>query len=271
MSEPESIANRPRAAFRHDEQFAAAVVEQVLKARVEPRYVLGAPPGTVDGEIHYPDGHTAALEITGVEQQWLKHLRAKLKGRHRSKAPGRLTWSINPANVADLLRLDAIHERIILLTESSGRSSPNELPIEMIARDPDLQWIVWESASAIAGYESPGAPTIWWSEPNTTAVFTNEADEISAGLADAILIDPIKNHLEKLLLDPHEERHLFVIVGTNGLSSSAAFALIGSPTLPHLDPEIPKGIDHLWLAPGWGGTVTVWTRGIGWRNELVEG
>ena len=52
--------------FRHDEAFAAGVVRHVLGAEVVQLDVSGAPPRTVDGEIRYPDGRTAALEVTNL-------------------------------------------------------------------------------------------------------------------------------------------------------------------------------------------------------------
>jgi hypothetical protein len=45
--------------------------------------------------------------------------------------------------------------------------------------------------------------------------------------------------------------------------------LIEPEHLPADDPNVPSGVDHLWLGPGWGGTVTVWSRGRGRRNERV--
>jgi hypothetical protein len=77
-------------------------------------------------------------------------------------------------------------------------------------------------------------------------------------------------HIEKLLRDAHPEKHLFLAVGLAGLSNAASFALIEPKTLPTADPAVPEGIDHLWLGPGWGQTVTVWSRGRGWRNEWLS-
>ena len=74
---------------RRDEAFAAAVVEYVLKASVQWRDLPGGPPGTVDAEVMYPDGRTAALEITSVEATSTWHLRARLDRMKPSPAPGR--------------------------------------------------------------------------------------------------------------------------------------------------------------------------------------
>jgi hypothetical protein len=150
-----------------NERYAASVVERALSVHVEPTDVPGAPQGTVDGEIQYPDGRPpAALEVTSVQPQALFHLQKKLAGRETTPAPGRYSWSIHPETAADLKRLDGVHERIIRLTEEHGRRRPDDLPIDMIANDSDLQWIAWDSRSTMAAYDMEGEPLVYWWNPD---------------------------------------------------------------------------------------------------------
>lgn len=269
MSDPSE--ERLLAGFRRDEAYAAWVVEDVLQARVEPRDVAGAPRGSVDGEIIYPDGRTAALEITGVESTEDKHLRARIDRLKPSPSPGKLMWSMRPRNVAELDRLQAIHPRIIELCERHGVTNPEDLPFDVIGEDADLTWLAWEGfMGRMSGHPVESNPRVWWMYPIESAVFGDEAEEIAAGVEAALRVEPALGHVAKLLRDPHEERHLFLIVGSTGLSNAAAFALIEPETVPTVDPDLPAGLDHLWLGPGWGTTVTVWSRGHGWRNERLS-
>ena len=269
MTDPQET--HPLQGFRREEAYAAWVIEYVLNARVEPRDIPGAPRGTVDGEIIYPDGHTAALEITGVEPTADRHLRARIDKLKPSAAPGKLMWTLRPNSVAELERLQEIHVRVIELCEGHGVREPEQLPLEVIAHDPDLIWLAWEGfLGRMSGHPVEGIPRVWWMYPITSAVFSSEADEIAAGVAAALMVEPSLGHVAKLLRDAHEERHLFLIVGSTGLSNAAAFALIEPDTVPAVDPALPDGLDHLWLGPGWGSTVTRWTRGVGWRNERVS-
>jgi len=258
---------------RRDEAYAAAVVEYVLKARVERRDVRGAPRGTVDAKILYPDGRTAALEMTSVEGEDVWHLRAKLEEMEPTAAPGRLRWIIRPNTVAELKRLVTIHERVIRICEQYGVGDPEQLPGDVIASDTDLTWLAWENVlGRMSGHEVPADPKVFWEWPIESAVWGNDADEIASGVAATLEVEPSLGHIKKLLADPHEERHLFLVVGSTGLSNAAAFTLIeaDAEAIPTFEPDLPDGLDNLWLGPGWGSTVTRWTRGSGWRNEQAK-
>jgi hypothetical protein len=252
---------------RRDEAYAAAVVEYVLRARVERRDVPGADRGTVDAEVIYPDGRTAALEITSVEASSTWHLRARLNRMKPTDAPGQLMWVIRPKSIAELDRLVTIHERVIAICEQYGAPNPEFLPFDVIAADPDLTWLAWEDArGGMSGHPVPKNPRIFWEQPIEVAVFSSEAEAIASGVAAELLVEPSVGHIAKLLRDSHHERHLFLIIGATGLGTAAAFSLVGAEEVPNAHPELPEGVDHLWLGPGWGETVTVWTRGQGWRN-----
>jgi len=270
MSDLPQSESHPLSGFRDDEAYPAWAVGEILGARVEARDIPGAPRGTVDGEIIYADGRTAALEITSVEASTQHHLRARIDQLKPSAAPGRLMWNIRPRGVIELDRLISIHRRVIEICEQHGTTNPEFLPLNVIAEDPDLTWLAWEGQiGQMSGHVVESDPRVWWSYPIGMAVFNNEADEIAAGVALALSVEPSKGHLAKLLRDPHDERHLFLIVGSTGLSNPAAFGLIDAKTVPSMEPDMPEGVDHLWLGPGFGRTVTVWSRGQGWRNERL--
>lgn len=255
---------------RRDEAYAARVVERALGALVERRDLPGAPRGTVDAEVIYPDGRTAALEVTSAEASETWHLRKLIDAMPPTPAPGAWSWFIRPQTVAELRRLQAIHERVIEVCEANGVELPLNLPGHLVIGDADLQWIAWEAQLRMSAHP-PGSkgPRIYWEQRADWAVFSSEADSIMDGVAAALKVEPSVGHLEKLLRDPHSERHLFLVIGSTGLSSAAAFSLIEPEELPTVDPDMPPGVDHLWLGPGRGNTVTVWSRGRGWRNDWI--
>ncbi len=255
--------------FRRDELYAAAVVEHVLGASVVQLDVPGAPRKTIDGEIRYGDGRRAGLEVTSVEDSSEHHLRAKLKTRPSAPAPGRLTWTIHAPSVRDLARLEKLYERVIALAERHNVTRPEDLPLDVIHGDPELEWLAWEVGPVMWGYLPSGKPKVYWMPPVAAAIFSSEGEAIAEGVDAALQVDPARDHIAKLLAAPYDERHLFLIVGTTGLSNAAAYALIEPSEVPSEDPALPVGIDHLWLAPGWGQTVTVWSRPTGWRHERL--
>ena len=256
---------------RREEAYAAAVVEYVLKARVERRDFPVSPQGTVDAEVIYPDGRSAALEITSVENNRTWHLRARLDRMRPTPAPGKFLWMIRPNTVEELDRLVTIHERVIDICEEWGVGDPEYLPGDVIAADADLTWLAWEGfLGRMSGHDVSSDPRVYWEYPIESAVWGNDADEIVSGLTAVLKIEPSVGHIAKLLRDPHDERHLFLVVGTTGLSNAAAFALIEPDEVPTVDPELPIGLDNLWLGPGWGETVTMWNRVRGWSNETAR-
>jgi hypothetical protein len=251
------------------ERYGAYVIEQVLSAHIIETDIAGAPPGSVDGEIQYPNGDIAAVEFTSVQPHDLHWLSKKLKGKEMLPAPGKLTWSIHPETVADFNRLVDVHEHIILLTEQYGRNRPDELPFDVQANDSAVRWLAWESKSTMAGYPATGDPKVLWMHPIIASFIGNHADAILEGVEAALLVDPARDHLDKLLRDDHNERHLFLDLGLAGLSAAASIVLMNGPELPTIDPAMPEGVDHLWLGPHFGRSVTVWSRGQGWRNEWL--
>ena len=252
------------------ERYGAYVIAKVLGASVIETDIPGAPPGTVDGEIQYSDGRTAAVEFTSVQPQERHHLSEKLKPMQLSPAPGQLTWGIHPENVADLRRLLKVYRHIILETERYGRARPEELPFDVISGDPELRWIAWDSRSTMGGVVSEHDPVVFWLNPSIATFIGDPPAEIFTGVEEALNIEPCVSHLSKLLRDTHAERHLFLGVGMGGLSDAASLVLMNGPKLPDRDPAMPKGVDHLWLGPGFGKSVTVWSKGPGWRNEWLS-
>lgn len=252
------------------ERYGAYVISKVLSVNVIERDIPGAQPGTVDGEIQYSDGRTAAVEFTSVHPQERFHLSKKLAPRKVVPAPGRLTWGIHPATAEDFDRLLRVHERIIRIAEDYGTGQLEALPFDVVADDPDLRWLLWESRSRMTGFPAEHSPVIFWLNP-TIASFVGDAQtEILDGVQAAMNVEHVAAHLLKLLRDDHDERHLFLGIGMGGLSAAASLVLMNGPELPSEDPAVPVGIDHLWLGPGFGKTVTVWSRGRGWRNEWLS-
>lgn len=255
---------------RRDEAYGAWVVERALRARVERRDTRG-PGGLVDAEVLYPDRPSAGLEFTSVEPQAVHALRGRLSRMPPMPSPGTWTWTIHPGSVAEVPRLQRLHARVIELCERHGARTPGELPFDVIQADPDLRWLAWEGGMGrMAGHPtSNGDPVVYWWEPTDVAVIGDEGDAIATGLSEALKLEPCVGHIAKLLRDPHSERHLFLLVGSTGLSTAAAFSLLESESVPSTDPDLPDGLDHLWLSSGMGGTVTVWSRGRGWRVERI--
>ena len=253
---------------RRDEQFAFGVVAQITGASVIHADTRGAPPGTVDAWIDYPDGTRGALEVTtlGEPEEFQLH---SLVRRHKSDFPnpGKLLWTLRVAHPRELPRLKSLYGRAILLMEMHGVQHIEQLASREVGADADLEWLQQEAESTLHGYSSiPKGrhESVILSSGSLGAIWSSDGDEIASALSGALTGQLVRDHIDKLLRHQAAERHLFLIVGLTGLTPAAVIALMGPELVPSEDPELPSGITHLWLTAGFGQELLVWQRGSGW-------
>src|SRR3984957_14123297 len=109
-----------------DEQFAFAVVGSVLAVTVEAYDICGRQ-GAVDAILHYPDGRTAALEVSSIEPEDEPGLTKYLgrKGHCKNIAGVARKWLVEVPrdfHPADLRKID----KVLLRCEASGAKHLSE-------------------------------------------------------------------------------------------------------------------------------------------------
>ncbi len=241
------------------------VARRVLGVTVE-HYDTAGRQGAVDAILHYPDGRTAAFEVTRLAGPGELQLDSIL-GRqgHSWPNPGNWWWTINVDSVADIPRLRSCYASILQTCESLGVQRPDSLGWTDHARDDeDLQWLA-ESSVRMVGH--PEVPSRTDDKVRDVMVVRGAVggavDEALSGLPDALHrafeADHVRRRIGKLGRAAQTERHLFLILGLTGLAFPVIDGLIVGRALPSEPPPVPTDtVTHLWLAPAWSQRVLLW-------------
>lgn len=195
--------------------------------------------------------------------------------------PGRWKWMITISEPRELPRILAIYAKAILACEAHDVAAVRELPTTVVSCDADLTWLRIKSTSTLFGIKlPPGAQDISGhvdlAYRPVIAGWQSAPDQIVAGLNAVLAVNPLAKRVAKLLRTEDDERHLFLRVTFSGLDEPALVRLLQYSVAPddveplRGDPDLPLGIDHLWLLTGWGQRVTRWRRDAGWDHPHFE-
>lgn len=253
---------------RSEEQLAFEVVGQVLGARVE-IYDTGGRQAAVDAMVYYPNGRTAALEVSSIgsdDEAILGYLNAR---GHRRDIPG-LTrvWYVRvPKNFhpADLRLID----RALPRCEQLGVDD-----LDHAARqDASIDELLEKGAHAFTISSKPESTQT--PEPRAYVYvygvggFLGEGieplpDELSAVLTG----QKIQSKIDKLAATGLEERHLLLHVRPSAFSFPVYDGLSFGGQLPSRPARLPGGLNQVWLISGWavGGVVRALADGT-WRRD----
>lgn len=254
------------------ERAACTVVERVLGVRTEAWDIDGRQ-GAVDARIHYPDGRLGVLEHSVLAQQPDMELDARLMAQRDGwPLPGRWWWSVQIAQPDYLARTRAVFERVVLLCESHNVTQPVRLPLSIQHDDPDVRWLLVESASSLMGH--PTVPAREGTRTRTAMItgasmggaVDDELVGLNAALDDALTLTHLAERVRKLRRHEADERHLFIPIHERALPYVIFGGLAFGERVPEEPPPIPPGISHLWLAPNFSQRVLVGTT-LGWEQH----
>lgn len=264
----------PLAGLDNAERLACRVAERVTGTRARAWDIPGVKgrDGGVDAFLDYPDGRTAAFEVTRIasDQQALQLENLLGRAGFEWPLPGQWWWDVWISDVRDLPRLKQCFEKVVLLCEAARVTCPEHLDMTDSAHlDDDVLWLVEESSVSLHGY--PNVPAVDGDRVRkalvTPAGNGGMVDDSLSGLndtlADAFSAAHLPNHVAKLVRTPADEKHLFLIVHQTDLRFEVASALMFGTTVPEGQAWLPAGISHLWLAPEFSNRVLVGTS-TGW-------
>jgi len=252
---------------------ASLVVAELGAVRFEERDVPGAPPGTRDFDIIFPDGHCEPLEVTSnLDRVVMNALGRTGGGYFELPARVRRFWGVSasqtytdasgkrvpfdPRRVAELLtplieELDAKGETRFAIDELAWPVGGPGLPsYEQPARELHALGVV-QGLSAAAGEDGPRVMVSLsgggsWGPP----VIPGVLGKIAALPDNIAKIEPCRQA---------ERRHLFVVLVGSGSTDWAGWALrdylrgwIWEGEEPGL-PELPDAITTVWASSGTGG------------------
>jgi hypothetical protein len=244
MSVPEGSALPP------EEQQAGDIVAAHLGGTVHPRDISGAPPETHDLDVMLPDGRRIAVEVTSAREPSLEGL-ARAGPRSRHPAPG-LTydWWIGlpydgTVGVKKLVGEAALHLRVV---EQAGRESiGGVLPAERRV-PPDASQEETRSIHALFELRVDFARRWGPADADRPAELLVSCHGGASSDFVALcghLEDQAQAKVSKLIAAKADQAHLFIWVLGSASDAELALSTLPPPSVP---PQLPAGIDVLWLA-----------------------
>ncbi|GAA4179377.1 hypothetical protein GCM10022252_00780 [Streptosporangium oxazolinicum] len=242
---------------RPEEQFAFEVVRHVLNARVE-HFDTGGRQRVVDAMVHYPDGRTAALEVSSIGSRD-EAITGYLNSRGSRRAISGLTrvWYVQVPlqfHPSDLRLIDKILPRC----EALGVTELDHAA----AQDADAAALFHKGVRAFVIPPLAGATQM--SEARAYVCvrgvggFLKEGIEPLVEELSAVLNTPtMQSKIDKLAATGLEERHLLLHVRPSAFSFPVYDGLSFGRPLPSRSPRLPDGLSQVWLLSGWkaGGVV----------------
>ena len=251
---------------RPEERFAFAVVARVLGATVEPNDI-GGRQGAVNAILHYPDGRTAALEVSSIgpesEAGIINYLGAR--GHFKSIAGVTRRWLIQVPrdfHPADMRKVDKVLPRC----EASEAENLSELAGEGGDIDDLLSQGVRATTSATGAADTAGsrvyfATTMGGSPGSGMASLPDE-------LAEALRTPKMQSKIGKLAVAGLKERHLFLVVRPSAFGWPVYDGLAFGGPLPTGTPRLPDDLSQVWLVSGiQAGGIVRGISGRGWCRD----
>lgn len=253
------------------ERRACEIVEHCLGVAAHPWDVAGRQ-GAVDAILRYPDGVTAAFEVTRLGDEGKFQLDSILaRDDHEWPLPGDWMWSVHIGSARDVPKLKAVYEDVIMWCEPRGITRPRDVGWGI--RVPTaVEWLIQESSSHMTGYPDLAHRSFAMVVPRGSGgTVDHQLAGFGCALAEAFASRPhIADHFEKLARAEHNHRHLFVILHGDVLGFGIMYELSTGTTLPTAIPPVPQHISDLWLVPEYSRRVLHWCRTTnGWQNFTV--
>ena len=243
------------------EAFAFAVVGNVMAVDVEP-YDGHGRQNAVDALLHYPDEHSAALEVSSIGPEAEAHLTAVLNGEPRTIEGLRRTWFVTVPRDVPPKRLTKINQTLLRCEELGADR------LDKTDGDPVTEDLIELGVHAWVGTAPSGRDPVAWVTPAAIGGFTEAgAANLTAEILAALDTDTMRGKLDKLNKSGYDERHLFLHVRPSALSFPIFEVLVFGGDLPTDAPTLPAGLSQLWLTSGFkrGGILRA-ISGRGWSR-----
>jgi hypothetical protein len=258
--------------LRWDEQWARECVVEELPAgtRVE-QNDDNSEPGMYDLKITYPDGRTAALEVTSAANPNALALGKLIYGQGRWIAPGiTKAWWVDVLPTCNAKRLRKKLPALLSAFEAAGITEvdTDRLWERQPGTEPAKALDVVK-ARYMEATDYPGSIYLNIHFPmEMMGGFVPDNGNALAEWISGWCIDPARpDNLAKLAHSGEGERHLFVIVVGLGSEPFAVTDMLirDSAPPPEIDPVLPDEVTHVWIMSTWGtGSGFRWAPDAGW-------
>lgn len=244
-----------------DELFARSCVERIEGVDLSRRDFPGRD-GSVDYHVLYPDG-PAALEVTTLTDEDFRHFMSVMP-EVLGFTPQRYSWRVAP-NIGCKVKDARRHvPQLIEMCEAEGVLNPADLS------DQDHPAVIWLEAGHVelVARESPGAPRIDVMPPAIGGAVKDALSALVEAVGSLLETPLLQRKIHKLNESELSERHLFLLIDSQGLDFGPYYGIGMSEDVPGVAPDVPGSLTHLWLATGFRlGGVLRWSRKDGWSRH----
>ena len=236
---------------RPEEQFAFAAVGSVLAVTVESYDICGRQ-GAVDAILHYPDGRTAALEVSSIGPDDGAGIINYLgrRGHCKSIAGVARKWLVEVPrdfHPADLRKI----EKVLPRCEANGAEHLSELAGEGQDVDDLLgQGVRANILRSAAGDTGAVSSRVYFVLPAIGGFSGSGLAALPGELAMVLRTPKIQSRIRKLARAGVKERHLLLLVRPSAFSWPVYEGLALGGPLPTEAPLLPDGLSQLWLLSG---------------------
>jgi hypothetical protein len=256
----------PRGELDPEEDAAGQIVAKLLGGAAVARDVPGAAEKTHDLDIELPDGRHIPLEVTAAADGEREALaRLALHTEHKAPTLSKDWWVGLPMD--GKLKVKPLIKRVIPLLERF--EAHDVMRVDRLPRGGPAGH-EGEATQAIRSLHELGALHAHALGPPKNGevaqilISLGGGSTSNFGLLNCLVAKCARKKVEKLVAAGGDERHLFVWL--RGSASDAHLAMTTLPP-PGSVPEIPEGIDVVWLAVGVPGQPVSWL----WRLRPPDG
>jgi hypothetical protein len=253
-----------------------ALFRQVTGHEVTP-YDVDGRQNAVDGVLTYPDGRTAAIEVTSDASQGRRQLDSVLaKDGFKWQCQSASRWIVSIDDPRDIPRARDVLQRVIDACEAAGVSRPSQLGWAVLAEDDDLQWaaessVIFHGSGMLPPNVDAAGNTFAWIHPGSIGGWVADEPFVTFDneLSDLLAKAEVSRRVVKLARAQADECHLMIVAHMTAFSFSVIDSVMNGDALP---PQQPSGLDaritHLWLVPEFGKRLLLWSPS-GWQSHNV--
>lgn len=245
------------AGLKNIEEAALAVAVADAMGATAIAHDVGGSQGLVDALLKYPDGRTAALEVTSHAGTGV-HQRDGVLASHGRKlsAPGEWAWVAHLESVTHLPEFKQKVASIATYCEANDIADPERLHSWDARRTPDSAWLLDQADIRLRALPEASAPAIHLLPAGRGSRVDETLEGLPTALAEVLAHENQVRHIAKLNRCDQDERHLCVRIREGGLPDAVAAALFGKvDSIPLAPIPLPAEIAGLWFVALWSSSV----------------
>jgi hypothetical protein len=253
-----------------EEALAFAVLGRVLGVTID-HYDRAGRQNAIDGVMTYPDGQTAALEVSSLGDEEEARITNVLRRKHhRLEIPGLLNaWYVSVPTSFSPRDLPNIGTAL-LECEAAGWTSLRDA-----GHAPGAASRL--SAEGVSAFVMPLAgtgavmPVAYTYADMPGGRTTNGMANLPTELAEVLDTALIKSRTAKLANHGISEQHLFLYIRPSAFTFEVYDALMWGGELPTTHIALPSTLSSVWLCTGWAAGGTVQATANGWyRHQPLD-